>query len=73
MRKLKKTPIFKISAPTPKQWLDVVEYAIVAFVGSAVAVWIKQPSPFTKAAAIVAISAGFGGVLAVLKGLVTTI
>lgn len=46
-----------------------IEYAVVAFIGATVAVWIKQPNPFSKAAVLVALSAGAGAVLGVVKDL----
>jgi hypothetical protein len=65
--------MFKASLPTKKQWQDVAVWIVVPFVGSAIAMWIKQPNPFSKAAAITAITAGVGAVLALLKGFTTTI
>jgi hypothetical protein len=65
--------MFKVSLPTKKQWIDVLTWFVVPFVGSAVAMWVKQPNPFSKAAAIVAITTGVGTVLAIVKGFTTTL
>ncbi len=67
------TPIFKLSLPTRKQALDILEYAVVGFIGTFVAVWVKQPNPFSKASALVALGTAAAGVLAIVKGLVTTL
>ena len=63
-------PTVSFSLPTKKQVTDIVEYGIVGFVGSFVAVWIKQPNPFSKAAVLVGLTTAVAAVVALIKGLV---
>lgn len=53
--------------PTKQQVLKVVEYGAIGFISTFVAIWAKQPDPFSKKAIIVALGAATGAVLAVVK------
>lgn len=65
--------VVKVSLPTQKQVIDIAEYAIVGFVSTFVGVWIKQPNPFSRAAAIVAFGTAGAAILALAKGFLTTL
>lgn len=65
--------MFKVSLPTKSQLIHTAELAVVSFLGSAIAVWIRQPNPFSKAAVIVAITTGVGALAGLAKGVLTTL
>lgn len=65
--------MLKFSLPTKAQWVHTIVLALTAFVSTGTAIWIKQPNPFSQGAVLLALSAGAGAVIGLLKGFLTTV
>jgi len=68
-----KKSLFQISLPTKAQLIDVVEWALVAFVSAFVGVWVKQPKPFSVVGVSAALAAAVAVIVAGAKGFLTTL
>lgn len=68
-----KPGLIQLSLPTKKQVITGAEIIIVAFVGATVGTWVAQPNPFSKHAAIVALTTGVAAVWAIVRGFATNL